>query len=133
MSGKIILIIDDDEDLLIGLTPRLKANGYAVIWATDVISAMAVAREEIPDLIILDIGLPGVDGFQILDRLRDLPDFSEIPVIMLSARDPAVNEQRALNGGAVAYIQKPPDNNEFLSAIRKALGETVTIATFLNR
>ena len=133
MSGKIILIIDDDEDLLIGLTPRLKANGYAVIWATDVISAIAVAREEIPDLIILDIGLPGVDGFQILDRLRDLPDFSEIPVIMLSARDPAVNEQRALNGGAVAYIQKPPDNNEFLSAIRKALGETVTIATFLNR
>jgi DNA-binding response OmpR family regulator len=131
MSGKKILIIDDDEDLLMGLTPRLKANGYTVIWGTDAISAIAVARKELPDLVILDIGLPAGDGFHVLARMRDLPDLLAIPVIMLSARDPAVNEQRALNGGAVAYFQKPPDNHELLNAIRQALGEDVALTTFL--
>ena len=63
MSGKKILIIDDDPHLLLGLTPRLKANGFNVVTALDAISAIAVARKELPDLIILDLGLPGGDGF----------------------------------------------------------------------
>jgi DNA-binding response OmpR family regulator len=131
MSGKKILIIDDDKQLLLGLSPRLKANGYGMTSATDAVSAIAVARKELPDLIILDLGLPGGDGFVVLERIRALADLAAIPVIVLSARDPAGNKERAMDAGAVAFFQKPPDNHEFLSAIRQALGETSALATFL--
>jgi DNA-binding response OmpR family regulator len=130
MSKK-ILIVDDDPQLLLGLTPRLKANGYSVVTAADAIAALGVARKEIPHLIILDLGLPGGDGFLVLERLRNMAELSAIPVIVLSARDPRDNKRRALNGGAVAYFQKPPDNHELLAAIRQALGETVALSNFL--
>ena len=131
MSGKKILIIDDDQHLLLGLTARLKANGYRVISATDAISAITVARKEAPDLVILDLGLPAGDGFLVLERMRGLADLVATPVIVLSARDPADNKKRALDAGAVAFFQKPPDNHEFLTAIRQALGETIALSTFL--
>jgi DNA-binding response OmpR family regulator len=131
MSGKKILIIDDDPHLLLGLTPRLKASNYNVVTALDAISAIAVARKEAPDLIILDLGLPGGDGFVVLERMKNLADLAEIPVIVLSARDPEDNRRRSLEGGAVAFFQKPPDNHEFLNAIRHALGETIALSSFL--
>ena len=130
MSGK-ILIIDDDPHLILGLTPRLKANNYAVVTAGDAIAAITVARKEAPDLIILDLGLPGGDGFMVLERIRNLPDLSGVPVIVLSARDPVDNRKRSLEGGAVAFFQKPPDNHELLTAIRQALGETIALSSFL--
>ena len=131
MSEKTILIIDDDQPLLVGLTIRLKANGYRVISSMDSVSAIAVALKERPDLVILDLGLPAGDGFQVLERMRSLTDLLTTPVIVLSARDPANNKNRALDAGAVAFFQKPPDNHEFLNAIRQALGETSALATFL--
>ena len=131
MSGKKILIIDDDQDLLLGLATRLKANGYGVVSAADAISAIAVARTEAPDLVILDLGLPAGDGFLVFERMRGLTDLIATPVIVLSARDPAKNEKRALDAGAVAFFQKPPNNHEFLAAIRQALGETTALSTFL--
>jgi DNA-binding response OmpR family regulator len=131
MSEKQVLIIDDDQHLVLGLTARLKANGYKVISAADGISAIAVARKKAPDLVILDLGLPAGDGFLVLERMRNLADLAPIPVIVLSARDPADNKKRALDAGAAAFFQKPPENHEFLSAIRQALGETAALATFL--
>jgi len=131
MSGKRILIIDDDQHLLVGLTARLKANGYSVVSAMDAISAIAVARKESPDLVILDLGLPGGDGFLVLERIRRLADLVAIPVIVLSAWDPADNKRRSLDAGAVAFFQKPPENHEFLAAIRHALGESIAQASFL--
>jgi two-component system KDP operon response regulator KdpE len=130
MSKK-ILIVDDDPQLLLGLTPRLKAHGYSVVTASDAIAALGVARKETPDLIILDLGLPGGDGFLVLERLRNMAELSAIPVIVLSARDPGDNKKRALNSGAVAYFQKPPENHELLTSIRTALGETVALSNFL--
>ncbi len=131
MNEKKILIIDDDQHLQLGLSARLRARGYRVTCAADAISAITVARKELPDLIILDLGLPAGDGFLVLERMRDLADLAAIPVIVLSARDPADNKKRALDAGAVAFFQKPPDNHEFLGAIRHALGETVALSTFL--
>jgi DNA-binding response OmpR family regulator len=130
-AEKKILIVDDDEHLLLGLTARLKTNGYAVVWASDAVAAISAARREVPDLIILDLGLPAGDGFVVLERMRALADLVAIPVIVLSARDPADNKERALQAGAAAYFQKPPDNHEFLMAIRRALGESVALSTFL--
>jgi len=131
MTGKKIQIVDDDQDLLRGLTTRLKANGYDVVTAADAISAIGVARNEAPDLVILDLGLPAGDGFLVLERMKGLPDLVAIPVIVLSARDPTGNKKRALEAGAIAFFQKPADNHEFLTAIRHALGETIALSTFL--
>jgi DNA-binding response OmpR family regulator len=131
MSGKKILIVDDDQHLLVGLSARLKANGYKVSSAIDAVSAITVARKEMPDLIILDLGLPAGDGFLVLERIGGLADIGGIPVIVLSAGDPSDNKKRALDSGAVAFFQKPPDNHEFLAAIRQALGESMALSTFL--
>jgi DNA-binding response OmpR family regulator len=76
MSVKKILIVDDDPHLLLGLTPRVQANNYSVVTAADAIGAIAVARKEAPDLIILDLGLPGGDGFVVLERMKNLADLS---------------------------------------------------------
>jgi DNA-binding response OmpR family regulator len=131
MTGKKILIIDDDRHLLLGLTARLQASGYRVVCAADGISGITLAHQEMPDLIILDLGLPGDDGFRVLEQIRGLADLVATPVIVLTARDPAENDKRALNAGAAAFFQKPPDNHQFLTAIRQTLGETIALSTFL--
>jgi DNA-binding response OmpR family regulator len=131
MSAKKILIVDDDEYLLLGLTAKLKANGYIVVTAMDGVAAVAAARREAPDLIILDLGLPAGDGFLVLERLKAMNDLLTTPVIVLSAWDPVNNKHRSLKAGAVAFFQKPPDNHEFLNAIRQALGERDALAQFL--
>jgi DNA-binding response OmpR family regulator len=118
-----ILIVDDDPDLRRGLKIRLRANHYETVHATDGYSAIAVAQKEIPNLIILDLGLPAGDGFTVLARLRDSDTLSAIPVIVLSARDPHFNEQDTLKAGATAFFQKPADNQELLEVIRLALSD----------
>lgn len=128
MAGKKILIVDDDRDLLRGLTVRLKANGYEVAFAVDIISAMSMARENRPDVLILDIAMPGGDGFMLLDRFRSLPSLSTVPVVVLTAMDPATNRERALSEGAAAFLQKPADNQELLAVIREVLGESADSA-----
>ena len=75
-----------------------------------------------PDLILLDIGLPGGNGIDLLGRLRNM--VPQAPIIMVSARDPAVWAEKALAGGAVGFLQKPVDDNRLLAAIKTAL-ETV--------
>jgi CheY-like chemotaxis protein len=119
MSKGRILIIDDDLDLQRGLGIRLNAEGYEVVAAADAVSATTVARRERPDVIILDLGLPGGDGYIVMDRLKSLL-VGSIPVIVLTARDPATDRDRAKAGGAVAYFQKPVSNRALLSAIERA-------------
>jgi len=123
MSKRKILIVEDDQDVLRGLSIRLKASGYAVVSATDAAWATTVARKEKPDLVILDLGLPGGDGFLVMERLRSIMDV-QIPIIVLTARDPDISRERAFNAGAEAFFLKPVDNYEFLAAIQKALGES---------
>jgi DNA-binding response OmpR family regulator len=131
MNMKKIMIVDDDPNLIVGLSARLKANGYQVVTAPDAVAAISVTRAETPDLVILDLGLPAGDGFTVLERLKELTSFEVPPTIMLSARNPDGNKSKALKAGAVAYFQKPPNNQEFLRAIRQALGESPALSTFL--
>jgi two-component system KDP operon response regulator KdpE len=117
-----ILLVDDDPDLLRALRLRLRANNYDVLTASDGYAAIAAAQKERPSLIILDLGLPVGDGFVVLDRLQNSDSLAGIPVIVLSARDPQSNEERALKAGASAFFQKPADNEELLNVIRVSLG-----------
>src|ERR1700675_1332384 len=117
-----ILVVDDDPDLGRALRLRLRANQYEVTTASDGYSAIATAQKERPALIILDLGLPVGDGFVVLDRLQNNDTLSSVPVIVLSARDPQSNQERALKAGAAAFLQKPADNDELMNVIRVTLG-----------
>jgi two-component system KDP operon response regulator KdpE len=116
-----IMVVDDDPDLRQALTLRLRANNFETVNACDGYSAIALAQKERPNLIILDLGLPAGDGFSVLKNLQQYPALSVIPVIVLTARDPEGNEKRTLNSGAVAFFQKPADNEELLGVIRASL------------
>jgi two-component system KDP operon response regulator KdpE len=117
-----ILLVDDDPDLVRALRLRLRANNYEVTTASDGYAAIATAQKERPALIILDLGLPVGDGFVVLDRLQSMDALAGVPVIVLSARDPQANEERALRAGASAFFQKPADNDELLNVIRLNIG-----------
>jgi DNA-binding response OmpR family regulator len=119
-----ILIVDDDPNLRRAMKTRLRANHYDTVQASDGYSAIAMAQKERPDLIILDLGLPAGDGFAVLQRLQDSDTLSSIPVIVLTARDPQFNEQKARLAGAGAFFQKPADNRELLDVIRATVPNT---------
>jgi two-component system, cell cycle response regulator len=118
-----ILIVEDDQDTRQLLKVRLESQGYGTAFAADAVTAIAVARTERPDLILLDMGLPGGDGVVVMERLKTFPALAHIPVVVVSAREPTVTSQRATEAGAQAYVQKPIDNEELLRAVRSALGE----------
>lgn len=121
MNRNKILIIEDDLDLRRGLNVRLRASNYDTAFAADAVMALSIAKKEEPDLILLDLGLPGGDGFLVLDRLKNIASLACTPVIVVSARDPKANEKRALDAGAEAFFQKPVDNKELMTAIQRAL------------
>jgi CheY-like chemotaxis protein len=82
-------------------------------------------RKHEPDLILLDLGLPAGDGFVVMDRLKAVPALAIIPIIVVSGRAGAANQERVLKAGAKAFLEKPVDNAELLAVIRQALGESV--------
>jgi DNA-binding response OmpR family regulator len=119
-----ILIIEDDPDIsgLLGL--RLRQNDYETAFAADAVTAMTVARKERPDAILLDIGLPGGGGMVVMERLKAIAALAHVPVIVVSARDPASTEEHVLRAGAEAFLPKPIETERLLAAIRAALGTT---------
>ena len=121
MNRAKIMVVDDDSDLRQALSLRLRANNFDTVNVCDGYSAIAMAQKEKPHLIILDLGLPAGDGFAVLKKLQQYPALSVIPVIVLTARDPEGNERRTLESGAVAFFQKPADNEELLGVIRASL------------
>jgi two-component system KDP operon response regulator KdpE len=123
MSNKKILIVEDDPDVRRGMHVRLQANHYDTFFAADGMASIAEARKHMPDLIILDLGLPAGDGFSVMERLKANDSLALIPVIVVSARDVRANQERALKAGAKAFLQKPVANAELLAVIRQALGE----------
>lgn len=122
MGNKKILVVEDDPDVRLGYRVLLRAHNYETCFAADSIAAVSEARKQQPDLILLDLGLPAGDGFTVLQRFKTTI-LGMIPVIVVSARAPHQNKERALQAGASAYLQKPWDDDELLSTIRSLLGE----------
>lgn len=118
-----VLIVDDDPDVRLAMHVRLKANGYDTVFASDAASCVAQARKHKPDVIMLDLGLPGDDGFVVIETMKRNPLLAPIPIIVVSGRDMSGNKQRAVKAGAKVYLQKPVDNDELLANIRETLDE----------
>ena len=123
-DGATILIVDDDRSLLRALTISLNARGYQVVSASSGEEGLDLAAHRNPDLVLLDLGLPGIDGVEVLRGIRA---WSSVPIVVLSARHESVGKVEALDLGANDYITKPFGMDELLARIRVSLrGNTVT-------
>ena len=122
LAGKVVLLVDDDEDLLVALAAPLRRQGFDVAVATDAVTAISTAVKQPPDVVIMDIGLPGGDGMMVMQRLHSLPQLAGVPVIMLSGRDPERHRDDALAAGAVAYLAKPVTPEELMRRRRHGAG-----------
>ncbi len=122
-AKKKILLIEDEQDIITALRLRLESNGYAVVSAGDGADGLGKARTENPDLIILDIMLPKLDGYKIARMLKFDEKFSKIPIIMLTAKVQQGDIQRGKEAGADAYVTKPFKAEELLAEIKKLLAQ----------
>ena len=118
-NKKKILVVDDEEDILHFLELVLKEKGYLVVTAAGGHEALTQAQIERPDLVLLDIMMPQMDGWEVLKLLRVDEETAQIPVAMLSARTEAKDRVQGLQEGAVDYICKPFSLKELLSKIEQ--------------
>ena len=116
-----ILIVEDSVDSWNLLSTIVKSHDLYPVWAADGMQAMAAARFHQPGAILLDLGLPDVDGLLILERLKSDLSLKDIPVIVVTIRDRKVAEEKALRQGAVAYISKPVHADELMASIQTVL------------
>jgi|SRR6266850_6036310 len=119
-----ILLIDDDPEFRLLISTQLRSRNIAFAGAADVIQAISMARETRPDVIMLDIGLPGGDGFLVLERLKANKLLSSIPVIIVTGRDLKGMEEKVLRAGATASLQKPVDIDGLLTMIEQVLKDS---------
>jgi DNA-binding response OmpR family regulator len=121
IRGAKILVIDDDRDLCLGLRIRLQPY-YETFCANDAGAGLSMAFSEMPDVIILDIGLPDYDGYFLMQSLTEIPGLAGVPVIVLTGRDRFTHEARCRDAGAKLFFQKPVDNRRLLGAIEQLVG-----------
>jgi DNA-binding response OmpR family regulator len=113
-----ILIVDDDPSILKFVRANLEARGYQVLLAADGKEAILQAEKEKPDLLILDIVMPGMDGFEVCRKIREK---SSAPIIMLSAREGEGDKEKCEACGATDYLTKPFVLRELLALVKKSL------------
>ena len=119
--ARTIAIVEDDADIRGLLDFKLRAAGYETAFARDGVSAIGVIRKAEPDLILLDIGLPGGDGFVILDRLREFDALATIPVVVISAVVRSDTRERIELSGVAAFVEKPFDVGKLLQTVESIL------------
>ena len=116
-----ILVVDDERNLVRLVQVNLERAGYVVIAAYDGKEALEVIARERPDLVVLDVMMPELDGFTVLERLRGNPETSEVPVVMLTARAQDEDYAKGLMRGADVYLTKPFNPNELVTFVRRLL------------
>jgi len=121
--AKKILIADDEPGVVKILAMRLRANGYQVIAAYDGAETAELAHREKPDLIILDIKMPGIDGYTVFEDLKASANTRSIPVILFSALPPAQVQEKATQLGVDGFISKSANPDEILVMIKQILGQ----------
>src|SRR5215472_3230111 len=118
-SKRRVLVVEDDESIMLGLRINLEGEGYEVLCAEDGERGLAMARGEQPDLVILDVMLPKLNGFQVLQAIRR--EGFAMPIIVLSARTGEMDKVTGLELGAEDYVAKPFSLAELLARVRVAL------------
>ena len=121
MTEPLILVADDDEDILLLVTTRLRRDGFNVVSASRGDEALAVAREHKPVLAVLDIGMPGLDGLEVLAEIRADDGLRDTLVLLLTAKAQESDVRRGYESGADAYVKKPFSPAELSTRVRALL------------
>jgi two-component system cell cycle response regulator DivK len=119
MAGELILIVEDDERNLVLVRDLLQVKGYRTLEATTAAEGTALAAAHHPDLVLMDIRLPGEDGVAALRRLRAAPDLASLPVVALTAFAMREDRERLLAAGFDGYLSKPIEIHTFLDEVRR--------------
>ena len=123
LKNKKILITEDDPSFMRFLAYLLGKEGYEVISASNGLEGLVKAQEEKPDILILDVMLPGMDGFEVCSRLRSEPQTARLPILMLSAKGQDADRATGLKVGADVYLNKPVERSLLLSTIESLLAK----------
>ena len=118
---KRILVVEDNEQNLYLATFLLEKNGHEVITAKDGLEAVEKAKAERPDLILMDIQLPEMNGYQATKKIKSIPEISHIPIVAITSYAMAGDREKALAMGCVGYIEKPIDPKTFVHEVEKYL------------
>ena len=124
---KKILVIEDDLSASRLLEFILEHHGYQVLTASDGVVGLTLAQRDKPDLIILDVMLPGIDGFEVCHRLRLEPETAWIPILMLSAKAQEIDKDTGLKVGADDYLTKPADPSEIVKRVESLLAREMVL------
>lgn len=124
MKKKKILIIEDDYDLSALMIRHLHSAGYEVLNVGDAIQGVQFAKKELPDLIVLDLKIPGGGGLKVLENVSRLPETQAIPIVVLTGVHDNVTKEKVLAGGATEYLEKPYNPQELLRSIEEHLVES---------
>ena len=125
---KKILIVENDQKIALALQVRLKANRYAVSVASDAIVGATLGRSVKPDLILLDISMPGGDGFQLAETFHNMPETNGTPIIFITASKNPELLQKVMDLGAIGMFEKPFDTEKLLYSIERELNRTDSLA-----
>ena len=117
-----ILVADDEEDLRELVSYRLSRSGYEVVEAVDGQEALELATERTPDLMVLDVMMPRLDGYELTRRVREQDSLRSVPVILLTARSQETDVSRGFDVGADDYLKKPFNPDELVARVRAVLG-----------
>jgi len=117
-----VLIVDDEPNIVLSLEFLLRQQGYEVSVARDGEEALAAAEDWRPDLMVLDVMLPGLDGFEVCRRLRERPENAALKILLLTARGREVERVRGLEEGADAYVRKPFSTRQLMITVAELLG-----------
>lgn len=121
MAGEKILVADDNRQIRMLVTASLRAGGYVLIEAEDGEAALQTAIAEHPDLVLLDVTMPKLDGFEVLHFLHKRPDTADVKVVMLTTASAKADIQTGFEEGAIDYLVKPFDPGRLREAVEKAL------------
>ena len=121
MQGQTILIIEDNEMNMELVADYLEIRGFSILKASDAETGIGLAQKERPDLILMDIGLPGIDGLQATQRLKEDPNTQSIPIVILTASAMGSDAAKAELAGADGFVTKPVNVNRLVDMLRSVL------------
>ena len=124
MSEPLVLVADDDDDILLLVTTRLRRDGFEVVAARDGDEALALVRERRPHVAVLDIGMPGLDGLEVLAQIRADEELRDTRVLLLTAKAQESDVRRGYAAGADAYVRKPFSPAELSARVRELVDGT---------